>query len=128
MSLAFTTIALVFVTLLVSIYLGVRGIRAGERAATASERAATASEEELEIVKVDKSLAEERTRPRVDVQIRDVDAQKYGGGDEDEKDEPPALEDDCAVEIQSESRIEASGRYQYVVIGFFLSSLFTSRV
>ncbi len=71
-ALAVTTLALVLLTLLVSIYFGVRGVRAGERGAKASERATVASEEALEIVKEDKATAEERQRPRVDVQILQV--------------------------------------------------------
>lgn len=65
--LAIATLVLVALTLVVSLYFGMRGIRAGERGARAAERAAAASEEELDMVMEDAASDAERKRPQVKV-------------------------------------------------------------
>ena len=72
LGLAIATLALVLVTLLVSIYFGVRNLRVGGRSAHASERAADASEEELGMLKAETGAKEVRQRPLVDLKLLQI--------------------------------------------------------
>ena len=72
LGLAFVTLGLVSVTLLVSVYFGLRTLRLGVRSADASERAADASEEELGMLKAETGAKEARQRPLVDLKLLQI--------------------------------------------------------